>query len=197
MNRFVKIIIGLLFLSISLLVQAQQEGADLYEVHPLVGGDTLYVKRLRPLYVYPPMQFKNKSQEKFYWKTIRDVKKTLPYARIVSKTLNEANADLGNIVDDKEQKKYLKQLEKDVMSKYEKEIRKLTFSQGKMLIRLIDRETSMTSYELIQMYRGKISAAFWQGIARLFGANLKDEYDGKDKDQIIERVITLVEAGQL
>ncbi len=160
-------------------------------------NDSTYWVNMSPLYVFPPMQFKNKRQEKFYWKTVRDVKKTLPYAKIVSKMLNDANRTLDSIPDPAERKKYLKNLEKDVTKQYEKDIRKMTFNQGKILIRLIDRETNMTSYDLIKMYRGSITAIFWQGIARIFGANLKDEYDAADKDQIIERVIILVEAGQL
>ena len=81
--------------------------------------------------------------------------------------------------------------------KYEPIVRKMTYSQGKILIKLIDRETNITSFELIRLYRGDLAAYFWQGVAKLFNANLKEEYDGKDKDKIIERIITLVEAGQL
>ena len=83
------------------------------------------------------------------------------------------------------------------MKKYEPDLRKMTFSQGKMLIKLINRETSYTSYDLIKMYRGSFAASFWQGIAKIFGADLKLDYDGKDREKIIERVILLVEAGQL
>jgi hypothetical protein len=173
------------------------EGRMLYEVLVTESNDSLYLLNLSPFYVFPPLKFKNKSQEKFYWKTIRDVKKTLPYARIVGKTLNDANAVLEKLPDDASRKRYLKELEKQVKKKYEPDLRKMTFSQGKMLIRLINRETSYTSYELIKMYRGTFAAFFWQGIAKIFGADLKLEYDGSDKERIIERVIILVEAGQL
>jgi hypothetical protein len=199
MKATVQILFLLLFLGIGNRLYAQQyvEGHGYLFAFGIENNDTVYHANLHPLYVFPPLKFKNKKQEEFYWKTVRDVKKTLPYAKLVGKTLNEANADLAKIDKESDKKKYLKELEKTIKKKYEPEIRKLTFSQGKMLIRLIDREANMTSYELIKMYRGNITAFFWQGIAKLFGANLKEEYDGKDKDKIIERVIILVEAGQL
>lgn len=195
-----KILILLLFCLVSLNGKTQNrfpDGKIAYEQLVLTNGDTVYLTHLRPLYCYPPLKFKNKAQEKFYWKTVRDVKKTLPYARIVGRTLNEANTNLSKMKTEGEQKKYLKKLEQEVKVKYEGDLRKMTFSQGKMLIRLIDRETSYTSYELIKMYRGTFSAMLWQGVARIFGSDLKAEYDGADKDKIVERVITLVEAGQL
>jgi hypothetical protein len=179
------------------VIYSAYENRILYQVEVLPNNDTIYLGTLSSIYIYPPLKFKNKSQEKFYWKTVRDVKKALPYARVVSYTLNKANDDLKNIPLEKDRKKYLKNLEREVKKKYEPDIRDLTFNQGKLLIKLIDRETSMTSYELIKLYRGPLVAAFWQGVARLFGANLKEEYNGNDKDKIIERVITLVENGQL
>lgn len=195
-----KIVILLLFCLVSLNGKSQKhfpDGKIAYEQLVLTSGDTLYLAHLRPLYCYPPLKFKSKAQEKFYWKTVRDVKKTLPYARIVGRTLNAANEDLSKLPSEAERKKYLKRLEHEVKEKYQGDLVKMTFSQGKMLIRLIDRETSYTSYELIKMYRGAFSAMFWQGVAKIFGSDLKSEYDGADKDKIVERVITLVEAGQL
>ena len=88
-------------------------------------------------------------------------------------------------------------MEKELFRKYEKDFRNMTASQGMMLMKLMDRETDRTSYELIKHYRSKASADFWQFIAKLFRNDLKEGYDGNDKDRIVERVITLVEAGQL
>jgi len=128
---------------------------------------------------------------------VRDVKRTLPYAKIVAKELSETNKLLMQMPNDKERKKYLAQFEKDIYKKYEPELRKLTLSQGKLLIKLIDRECNNTSYDLIKMYRGSIRAFFYQGFARIFGANLKSKYDAYKEDKILERVIILVEAGQI
>lgn len=160
-------------------------------------GDTLFLAYLHDVYVYPKMKFKNKRQERFYWRTVRDVKKTLPYAKLISKEMAQADIELAQIPDKKERKKYWKKKEKELFKKYEKDFRNMTASQGQMLMKLMDRESDRTSYELIKQYRGKASANFWQFVAKLFKNDLKEEYDGSDKDRIVERVINLVEAGQL
>ncbi len=200
--RFRQKILLLIFLSFLFLNGYSQhyvdeQGRSLYELQINSTHDTLILANLHPLYVFTPLKFKNKRQERFYWKTVRDVKKTLPYAQIVGKTLEEANNDLIKLPDDKSRREYLKNLEKQVKKKYEGDLREMTFSQGKMLIKLINRETSYTSYDLIKIYRGAFVASFWQGIARLFRTDLKMQYDAKNKEKIIERVILLVESGQL
>lgn len=160
-------------------------------------GDTVYHIALRDVYIYAPLKFKNKRQERFYWRTVRDVKKTLPYAKLICKDMEYADRELAKISDPKERKKWWRKYEKYLFKKYEKDFRNMYASQGQMLMLLMSRETDRTSYELIKQYRGKASANWWQFIAKLFKNDLKEEYDGSDKDAIIERVITLVEAGQL
>lgn len=159
--------------------------------------DTMYLATLHDVYVYPQLQFKNKKQEKFYWKTVRDVKKTLPYAKIITREMAAADIELAKLTTKKERRQWWRQYEKYLFRKYEKDFRDMTASQGQMLMKLIDRECDRTSFELIEQYRGRASANFWQFVAKLFRNDLKEGYDGKDKDRIIERVITLVEAGQL
>lgn len=161
------------------------------------GTDTMYIAFLHDVYVYPPLQFKNKRQEKFYWRTVRDVRKTLPYAKLITADMAQADAELAKLATDKERRKWWRQYERYLFNKYEKDFRNMYASQGRMLMLLMDRESDKTSYELIRQYRGKASADFWQFIAKLFKNDLKEEYDAADKDRIIERVITLVEAGQL
>ncbi len=161
------------------------------------GQDTLYLAFLHDVYVYPPLQFKNKKQEKFYWKTVRDVRKTLPYAKLITADMAQADAELAKLPTDKERRKWWRQYERYLFKKYEKDFRGMYASQGRMLMLLMDRESDKTSYELIKKYKGKASADFWQFVAKLFKNDLKEEYDASDKDRIVERVITLVEAGQL
>ena len=135
-----------------------------------------------------------------YWRYERlvyNIKRVYPYALIVKGKLKEVDAELENLPDDKGRKKYLKNIEKQVFHDYENDISQLTITQGKLLIRLIDRETQNTSYELIKEYRGKISAAFWQGIARFFGTNLKEEYNPSGDDALIEKIISEIESGRL
>lgn len=161
------------------------------------GNDTTYYAFLRDIYIYPKIKFNSRKQEQFYWRTVRDVKKALPYAKLVSSELVRVNILLIDIKSEKDRKKYLANYEKEIFKRYEKDLRKLTINQGRLLLKLIDRETNSTSYDLIKNYRGNVSAFFWQGMARLFGSNLKSEYDASGNDRIVERVITLVESGQL
>lgn len=161
------------------------------------GMDTFYLAHMRDIWVYPKMVFKNKQQERFYWKTVRDVKKTLPFAKMLSKEMAYADEQLAKIDDKKLRKKWWKAHERYLFRKYEQEFRGMTASQGQMLMKLMDRESDRTSYEIIKHYRGKASANFWQFIAKLFKNDLKEGYDAADKDRIVERVINLVEAGQL
>jgi len=160
-------------------------------------GDTLYMAWLHEVWVYPPLKFKNKRQEKFYWKTVRDVKKCLPYAKMITADMAYADAELAKLPDDKSRRKWWKSYEKYLFKKYEQDFRGMYASQGMMLMKLMDRETDRTSYDLIKKYKGKASANWWQFIAKLFKNDLKEEYDASDKDRITERIINLVEAGQL
>ncbi len=160
-------------------------------------GDTIFVDFLRELYVYPPLVFSSRNQEKFYWRTVRDVKKALPYARLASHEINKLNRELFALPNDAARKKHINDFQKRIFKEYEKPLRNLTINQGKMLVKLIDREHDLNTYELIKAYKGNMPAFFWNTIALFFGSDLKAEYDGSDKDRIVERVITLVDAGQL
>ncbi len=170
-----------------------------YDSIPMLvqGKDTFFLAFLHDVYVYPPMRFQNKKQERFYWKTVRDVKKTLPYAKMITQDMAYADAELAKLATDKERRQWWRKYERYLFRKYEKDFRGMYASQGRMLMKLMDRESDRTSYELIKQYRGKAAADFWQFIAKLFKNDLKEGYDGADKDRIIERVINLVEAGQL
>ncbi|MFN8241884.1 MAG: DUF4294 domain-containing protein [Bacteroidales bacterium] len=132
-----------------------------------------------------------------YERLVYNVKKVYPYALVVRHRLDQVTAELRRIPDEKGRKEYMKQVEKQVFNDYEDDMRQMTITQGKLLIKLIDRETDNTSYDLIREYRGRISAAFWQGVARIFGTNLKEEYDPFGEDAIIERIIQEIDAGRL
>lgn len=144
-----------------------------------------------------PKTSTRRSDYRRYERLIFNIKKVYPYAVIARKRLAQVNEELKSVYGAKEQKAYLRNVEKDVFTEFEDEISNLTISQGKILIKLIDRETQNTSYALIREYRGKISAAFWQGIARIFGTNLKAEYDRYGDDAVIEMILMEIEAGRL
>ena len=135
-----------------------------------------------------------------YWRYERlvyNVKTVWPYAVLVRTKLIDVNAELEKIGGDKERKEYIKGVEKQIFKDYEASMRDMTMAQGKILIKLIDRETQNTSFDLIREYKGKISAAFWQGIARICGTNLKEEYDPDGEDALIEKIVSEIEAGRL
>lgn len=159
-------------------------------------NDTLYGAILHEVYCYAPLKFKNKQQERFYWRTVRDVKKTLPYAKRINLAIIEAEDTLAQMTP-KDRRRWWRKRERELFREYEDDFRGMTASQGRMLMLLLDRESDRTSYELIKTFKSKFAADFWQFIAKLFKNDLKEEYDAKDKDRIIERIITLVEAEQL
>lgn len=132
-----------------------------------------------------------------YQRLVYNLKKVYPYAQVVRARLGAINEELEKIPEERNRKKYLRQTEKDIFGEYEDDVRDMTITQGRLLIKLIDRETLNTSYELIRQYRGNISAAFWQSIARIFGTNLKAEYDPYGEDAIIEIVLREIESGNL
>ncbi len=160
-------------------------------------GDTIPYVKLRTVYVYAPLRFKNKREQIRYNKLVRDVKKTLPIAKMINKTIIETYEYLETLPNKKERNKHIKRVEKGLKEQYTPMMKKLTFSQGKLLIRLIDRECNQSSYELVKAFMGPFKAGFYQTFAALFGASLKKEYDPEKQDRITERVITLVENGQL
>jgi hypothetical protein len=126
---------------------------------------------------------------------IYNLKKTYPYAQIAKYKLLEINENLKTLKTDREKKEYIVNAEKELRNQFEKDLTKLTVSQGKMLIKLIDRETGRTSYELVKELKGGFSATFWQGIARLFGSNLKIKFDPQGEDKILNELIFLYEQG--
>jgi hypothetical protein len=128
---------------------------------------------------------------------VYNVRRVYPYALIVREEFGRINRTLEMLPDERARDNFLRQYEKDIFKTYEGDIRKLTFTQGKILIKLIDRETQATSYELIRDYRGKFAATFWQSIARIFGSDLRATYEPAGDDYLIELIVRDIEAGRL
>jgi hypothetical protein len=165
----------------------------------LYKGDTILYVDLRPVYVYKPLKFKNKRQQQSYSRLVRNVKKTLPIAKEIKNIIIQTSLTLDTIPTERERKKYINYMEKHLKETYTPRMKKLTFSQGKLLIKLVDRECNQTSYQLVKSFMGTFKAGFYQTFAALFGASLKKEYDPDniEDDAITERVIVLVENGQI
>lgn len=160
-------------------------------------GVTLPEVEIKEVTVYAHPDFPKKSDFRKYERLVYNLKKVYPYALLVRTRLSQVDAEMTNYKTDRDRREYLKKVEKEVFAEYEGDIRDMTITQGRLLIKLIDRETQNTSYVLIKDYRGKFAAAFWQGIARLFGTNLKEEYDPKGEDALIESILVEIDAGRL
>lgn len=170
---------------------------DGYQRAQVVDGDTLPVVNLREIFVFPDVKFKNKRQQQQYDRLVRDVKRTLPYAKLIYDTLIETYEYIETLPTEKEQRAHIKRMEKELFEQYKPELKRLTFSQGKLLIKLIDRECNQSAFNLAKAFLGPFRAGFWNLFAGMFGASLKSEYDPKGKDAQTERVVVLVKNGLL
>lgn len=163
----------------------------------VVDGDSLFIVNMRPILVYPPRKFKNKREKRRYNRMIRNVKKVYPYALTINNIFYESENHLKTLDNKKEKRKYIKHKEKELKKQFEKTIRNMTFTQGRILIKLVDRETGHTSYQLVKHFKGSVSAVLWQSVALIFSTNLKYEYDPENEDKWIEEIVSRIENGQL
>ena len=160
-------------------------------------GDTIASLRMPTLYCFKPLNFKNKKQRQQYTRLVRNVKKTLPIAKEVNRAIIETYEFLQTLPDEKARQKHLNAVEKSVKEQYTPRMKKLTFAQGKLLIKLIDRETNSSSFELVKAFLGPFKAGFYQAFAAIFGASLKKEYHPEGEDAMVEQIVLLVESGQI
>ncbi len=190
----------LLILSLFLLapLSAQEKKKERVVVYAeMLNGDTIPVIELSEVRIYSLRPFKNKREERQMTRLIRNVKAVYPYAKLAGIKLREYEEILAGIEDEKTRRQIMKQAEDELEAEFGDDLRELTFSQGKILIKLVYRETGASSYELVAELRGKFRAFFWQAFARIFGFNLKNEYDPEGEDAEIEFIVRMIEAGQL
>jgi hypothetical protein len=160
----------------------------------IVGADTFAYFSLPWLIVEQQMPFATKRKYEQWTRLKHNVKKVYPYAIMAAARLKEYERELKSIPDEDMRKKYMAAAEKQLQKEFGEELKKLSINQGKILIKLIDRETGNTSYDLVKQLRGNFSAFMWQSLARLFGSNLKSEYDPNGEDRLIELAIKQIEA---
>ena len=160
-------------------------------------GDSIQYMEMNNVYVYPQLTFKNKKQAQAYMRLVTNVKKVLPIAKEAKQLLYETSEVLETIPTKEERDAHMKKVESEIFKTYKPRMKKLTYSQGKLLIKLIDRECHSSSYEMIQAFMGPFRAGFWQVFAWSFGASLKKGYDAEGVDRLTERVVLMVEAGQI
>lgn len=163
----------------------------------LFQGDSVQYMEMNNVYVYPQLTFKNKRQAKAYMRLVTNVKKVLPLAKEARQLLIETTEVLETLPTKEAKDAHIKKVESEIFRTYKPKMKKLTYSQGKLLIKLIDRECHSSSYEMIQAFMGPFRAGFWQTFAWAFGASLKKQYDAEGVDRLTERVVLMVEAGQI
>lgn len=204
MNARLNIEIFILFLffgSLKCFAQQQPRSAAQRTVYltPMCvyEGDTIPYVKLPTVYIFKPLKFKNKRDMNKYYKLIRDVKKVLPISKEINHAIIETYEYMMTLPDEKARQRHMKAVEKSLKEQYTPRMKKLTFAQGKLLIKMIDRQTHSTGYELVKAFMGPFKAGFYQTFAALFGASLKKQYDPTGDDALTERVILMVENGQL
>ena len=173
----------------SLRLQAQDKQSINGYLVPMCiyNGDTIPCVQLRTVYIFRPLKFKNEKERQEYYRLIRNVKKVYPISREINQAIIETYEYLQTLPNEKARQK----------EQYTPRMKKLSFAQGKLLIKLIDRQSNSTSYELVKAFMGPFKAGFYQTFAALFGASLKKEYDPQGEDKLTERVVLMVENGQI
>ena len=163
----------------------------------LQGRDSIQYVELNNIYIYPKPVFKNEKQRMAYNRLVYNIKKVLPIAKEVNKIIVETYEYLETLPNKKAKDAHMKLVEKSIKKEYTPRMKKLTYSQGKLLIKLVYRECNSSSYNLVQAFLGPVKAGFYQAFAWAFGASLKKDYDPNGVDRLTERVVLQVEAGQL
>ena len=160
-------------------------------------GDSIQYVELNTLYVYPQPVFADARQRQAYNRLVANIKKVLPIAKEVNAIIIETYEFMQTLPNKKAREEHMKLVEKSIRKEYTPRMKKLTYSQGKLLIKLVYRECNSSSYQLIQAFLGPIRAGFYQAFASLFGASLTKKYDAEGVDKYTERIVRQVEAGQL
>jgi len=163
----------------------------------VIQGDTVAAIDVKPVVIFPPIKHETKRDAIRYDRLVYNVKKVYPYAKLARQKLTEFTKILDTIHLEPERKKFMKVAEKQLEDQFGDQIRDLTYSQGKILIKLIYRETGNSSYDIVRELRGKFRAFIWQALAVIFGYNLKTTYDPAGEDQLIERIVLMIEAGAI
>ena len=163
----------------------------------LVDGDSIQYVELNNVYVYPEPTFKNEKQRAAYNRLVYNVKKVLPIAKEVNKIIIETYEYLQTLPNKKARDEHVKRVEAEIKKQYTPRMKKLSYSQGKLLIKLVYRECNSSAYDLIRAFINPIRAGFYQAFAWTFGASLTKKYDPEKTDRLTERVVLMVESGQL
>jgi hypothetical protein len=163
----------------------------------IINGDTIPYVDMKNVVVLPPMDIKTLTELVGYGRLVYNVKKVYPYAKIAAAKLTEYEHVLDSIPTEKGRRKFLKVAEKDLKARFENEIKDLNFTQGKILIKLVYRQTGNSTFDIVRELRGSFNAFIYQTLARIFGYDLKSQYDPEGSDKAIEHIVQLIDEGTL
>lgn len=163
----------------------------------LDNGDTIKYVEMSTLYIYPERVFASQKERQRYDRNVRNVKRVLPIAKEVRSILIETVEYLNTLPNKKARDEHMKLVEKDIMRTYKPRMKKLSLTQGKLLIKLVYRECNSSGYQLVNAFLGPIRAGFYQAFAAIFGASLKKDWDPEGDDHEMEMIVRQVEAGQI
>ena len=173
-------------------------GKSYYILEGVVNGnDTIGNVNMNEIVVFPELKFDSRRERRKYAKLIKDLKKVYPYAIKARNTLIEMEWEFRKLESERAKKQYIKKVEQELKDQFKDDLKDLTITQGRLLLKLIDRETGQTSYTILREMKGGFSAVFWQTIARVFGHNLKSDYEPYGKDRLIERIVVQIEHNQI
>lgn len=187
------LLITILFVLFSGAMYAQSVDVIVLKAR-VVNGDTLPQIYLPEVNIRGYIIFRSPADQRRFDRLVRNVKKVYPYAKLAGIKLNEYEAMMAGL-SEKEQRKLLKRAEDELKAEFGDELKALNFTQGKILLKLVDRETGNPTYHIVKELRGSFVAFFWQNLSRLFGYNLKEKYDPEGKDRDIETIVTMIENG--
>jgi hypothetical protein len=195
MRGYTLTIVALLFAQFAGAQSADRAIVPIFKIASAIEDSMLSVSLDEAVVIAKAGNYKKFRQR--YLKTEKKVLKVYPYAKAAGELMQGYEAEMKRLKTDRERKKYLEKAEEELIREFEGDIKNMTISEGLILIKLIDRETGDSSYDLIKELRGSFNAFVWQSLARLFGTNLKEEYDPVDEDRIIEDIVQRIENGEL
>ena len=198
MKQFLKFFLLVYFpATISLHVKSQTPDTSVKLPYIIEDGDTIPVIQLRTVTIIDSLDPDYYKKLQAYYRLRYNVMKVYPYSKLLAVKLSEINQHLATLQSKKEKRRYMKEAEEGLKTDFEKDLKKFSESQGRIFTKLIDRETGHSSFELIKELRGSLKAFFWQKFARLFGQNLRAEYDPNGDDAVIESIVKQIEEGKL
>ena len=160
-------------------------------------GEEVPWYQIAPVYIFPKLIFANEAEARRYYQIANNIKKVYPIAVDIARDVRIHTEHLDSLEEKRDRDQYMKKMEKELKQKYTPRCKKLTLTQGKLLIKLVDRQCEQTAFRLVRSYMGSFKATFYNTFASIFGASLKKEYDPEVDDRITERCILLIESGQM